>query len=109
MVTLARWCFRHRRVVVAVWLLALVLIGGIARSAGSTYANNFSLPATDSSRALDVLKANFPAQAGDSEQVVIQAKVGTLDDPATRAEIEAMLARVADVPHVREALSHCHT
>ncbi len=43
---------------------------------GRRYANNFSLPATDSSRALDVLKANFPSQAGDSEQIVIQAKIG---------------------------------
>ncbi len=102
MVTLARWCFRHRRVVLAGWLLALILIGGIARSAGSTYANNFSFPATDSSRALAVLEKNFPTQAGDLDQIVVQAKSGTLDDPATRQEVEAMLAKVADLPYVRQ-------
>jgi putative drug exporter of the RND superfamily len=102
LVTLARWCFGHRRVVLAGWLLALILIGGIARSAGSTYANNFSFPATDSSRALSVLEKNFPTQAGDLDQIVIQAKAGTLDDPGTRQEVEAMLARVADLPYVRQ-------
>ena len=69
------------------WLVALIGFGALDRSVGATYANDFSLPATDSSRALDILKANFPSQAGDSEQVVIQAKTGTLNDPATKAEV----------------------
>ena len=78
---------------------------GSTAPSGASYANNFSLPATDSSRALDILKANFPTQAGDSEQIVVQAKQGTLDDPATKAEVTAMLDRVADVPHVRAVIS----
>ena len=61
MAALARWCFRHRKIVLPAWLIALVLVGGIARSVGSSYTNNFSFPSTDSSRALDVVKANFPA------------------------------------------------
>jgi putative drug exporter of the RND superfamily len=108
-ITLARWCFRHRRVVLAAWLLALILIGGIAKSAGSTYANNFSFPATDSSRALAVLEKNFPTQAGDLDSIVVQAKSGTLDDPAAKQEVEAMLARVADLPYVRQVRSPYET
>ena len=100
MASLARWCFRHRRAVLALWLVALVAFAAVDRSVGSSYANNFTLPATDSSRAQAVLKANFPAQAGDSEQIVVQARTGTLHDPATRAEVEAMLTRVGRLPHV---------
>jgi RND superfamily putative drug exporter len=100
--SLARWCFRHRRVVLGTWLLALILIGGIAHSSGSTYATNFSFPATDSSRALAVLQANFPTQAGDLDQVVVQAKSGTLDDPATMQAVTAVLKRVAALPDVRQ-------
>ena len=70
MAALARWCFRHRKIVLPAWLVALVLVGGIARTAGSSYTNNFSFPSTDSSRALDVVKANFPSQSGDSDQIV---------------------------------------
>jgi RND superfamily putative drug exporter len=99
--SVARWCFRHRRIVLAIWLVALVGFGALDRTVGSSFANNFSLPATDSSRALNVLKANFPSRAGDSEQIVIQSRSGTLNDPATKAEVTAMLARVAALPHVR--------
>jgi RND superfamily putative drug exporter len=99
--SLARWCFHHRRAVLALWLIALLVFAGIDRSVGSSYASNFALPATDSSRALAVLKANFPARAGDTEQIVIQAKHGTLQDPANRAAVEAMLARVEQLPHVK--------
>ena len=60
MAALARWCFRHRKIVLPAWLIALVLVGGIARTVGSSYTNNFSFPSTDSSRALDIVKANFP-------------------------------------------------
>jgi RND superfamily putative drug exporter len=102
---LARWCFHRRRIVLAVWLLALIGFGAIDRSVGASYANDFSLPATDSTRALDILKAQFPAQSGDTEQIVIQAKTGTLNDPATKAKVTAMLDRVANLPHVRAVTS----
>jgi RND superfamily putative drug exporter len=108
-VTLARWCFRHRRIVLASWLLVLVLAGGIARSVGTSYATNFSFPATDSQRALNVLKSNFPTQAGDSEQIVVQAKRGTLDDPGTKQAVTAILDKVAALPHVREVQSPYET
>jgi RND superfamily putative drug exporter len=102
---LARWCFHKRWLVLGLWLVALLVFGGVERSVGATYANNFSLPATDSSRALDILKSQFPSRAGDSEQIVVQSRVGTLHDPAARAEVEAMLERVARLPHVRGVTS----
>ena len=105
MAALARWCFHHRRMVLAIWLVALLGFGGIDRAVGASYANNFSLPATDSSRALDILKANFPSQAGDSEQIVLQAKQGTLDDPATRAAVTACSLGWRSLPHVRAVIS----
>ena len=63
MAPLARWCFHHRRIVLSAWLLALVLMGGVSHAVGSSYANNFSFPSTDSSKAQDIVKANFAAQA----------------------------------------------
>jgi RND superfamily putative drug exporter len=99
--TLARWCFRHRRAVLAIWLVVLVAVGALSRSAGSSYANNFSFPATDSIRAYKILQDHFPTQSGDVDQIVVHARAGTLDDPATRAEVEKMLSRVSQLPHVR--------
>ena len=101
----ARWCFSHRKTVLAVWLIALVAFIAIGRSAGSNYAKSFSLPGTDSNRAQTVLQADFPAQAGDSEQIVVHAKRGTLRTPAVETAVTAMLARVSHLPHVRSVLS----
>jgi RND superfamily putative drug exporter len=103
--TLARWCFRHRRIVLPVWILALIIISGISHSAGSSYSNNFSFPATDSSRAENVVKANFPAQSGDSDQIVVQARHGTLIDPATESAVQAMLIKVKNLPFVTNVTS----
>src|SRR5580700_5945058 len=92
MAPLARWCFHHRRIVLAAWLLALVVMGGVSHAVGSSYATNFSFPSTDSSQAQDIVQANFATQAGDSDQIVVQAKTGTLASPEVRLAVNRMLA-----------------
>ena len=101
----ARWCFLHRRAVLAVWLIALIGFFAIGRLTGSAYSNSDSLPGTDSAKALQVLTTHFPAQAGDSDQIVVQAKQGTLRSPAAQTAVTSMLARVARLPHVRSVTS----
>src|ERR1700733_7692184 len=94
----ARWCLVHRKAVLAIWLIALIGFFAIGRAVGSVYNESNSVAGTDSARALSVLQANYPAQAGDSEQVVVQAKHGTLRSPGTEAAVASMLARVAKLP-----------
>lgn len=105
MSTLGRWCFRHRKLVLLTWLAALVVVAGIANPVGSKYSNNFSFPSTDSSQALDIVKANFPAQSGDSDQIVVQAKSGTLTSPPTSSAVNAMLAKVQRLRFVTSVTS----
>ena len=38
MPSLARWCFRHRKLVVAGWILALIVVTVVSRLAGISYA-----------------------------------------------------------------------
>ncbi len=105
MANFARWCFRHRRAVFAVWLIALIGFFGISKLTGSAYSNDNSLPGTDSVKAQQVLTTNFPAQAGDSDQIVVQAKQGTLRSPAAETAVTSMLARVTKLPHVASVVS----
>jgi putative drug exporter of the RND superfamily len=90
---------------VAAWVVALIGFFAVGRLAGSAYANSFSLPGTDSAKALGVLQADYPAQAGDSDQIVVQARQGTLRSPAAETAITSMLARVARLPYVRSVTS----
>ncbi|HEY2282678.1 MAG TPA: hypothetical protein VGH60_03910, partial [Solirubrobacteraceae bacterium] len=62
------WASRHRRTVLIGWIVVLVVSLGISRAVGSSFSTNFSLPGTDSQRATDLLKRDFPAQSGDSDQ-----------------------------------------
>ncbi len=91
----ARWCFVHRKAVLAGWLIALIGFFAIGlKQVGANYTENDSLPGTDSTKALSVLQANYPAQAGDSDQIVVQARHGTLRSPAAQTAVTSMLARV---------------
>jgi putative drug exporter of the RND superfamily len=101
----ARWCFVHRKAVLAGWLIALIGFFGVSRLTGSAYSNSNSLPGTDSAKALAVLTTDFPAQAGDSDQIVVQARHGTLRSPAAETAVTSMLARVARLPDVRSVTS----
>jgi RND superfamily putative drug exporter len=96
---------KHRRAAVIGWLV--LLIGALAASGaiGTEFSNNFSLPGTESQRAVDLLKRDFPAQAGDSDQIVIGARQGSVDEAAVRVPVAAMLAKVATLPHVSSVVS----
>src|SRR3954464_10283071 len=95
---LARWCFRRKFVVLAVWVGALLVLGGLSARAGSGYTDSFSLPGTESTPALNLLTANFNTESTDTNQVVFAA--GDVTDPAARARIEKTLDAIAKGPHV---------
>jgi RND superfamily putative drug exporter len=104
--TIATWCFRHRRIVLGAWLLGLVALFGLSSAAGSAYSNSFTLPHTDSTRAIDLLKAASPRQSGDTDQIVVATRGGTtIEDPAVQSQVNAMLARVSALPHVTTVVS----
>ena len=102
LVGLARWCGRHRRAVVLLWLVAVIGISVVSRSVGSAYVNTASAPGTDSQRAVDLLEREFPAQSGDIDRIVFRTRGGTLRDADVRARITAMLGRVGRLPHVSD-------
>ena len=105
MANFARWCFAHRKAVLAGWLIALIGFFAVGLKVGANYAENDSLPGTDSTKALSVLQTNYPAQAGDSDQIVVQARQGTLRSPTAETAVTSMLARVAKLPYVRSVTS----
>ncbi len=105
MLTLTRWTIAHRRIVVVAWLILAVGVLAVSQAVGKRSANNFSLPNTDSQRAIDLLQSRFPAQAGDADQIVFRTRTGTLTDAQVRAEIAPMLARIAKLPHVAGVVS----
>jgi putative drug exporter of the RND superfamily len=97
---LASWTMAHRRMVVAGWLVTFVIAMAASHQAGTRYVNNLALPGTDSQRATDLLKRDFPAQSGDTDQIVLHTTRGLIGDSAVRARVSSALSDVARLPHV---------
>src|SRR5213592_2890685 len=105
MLKLTRWTIAHRRIVVLAWIVLAVGVLAVSQAVGKRNANNFSLPNTDSQRAVDLLQSRFPAQAGDSDQIVFRTRTGKLTDASARTAIKPMLVHVARLPHVAGVVS----
>ncbi len=102
---LAAFAYDRRRLVVAAWIAAIVAAGALAAGAGGGFVNNFTLPGTESQRALDLLKERFPQQSGDSSQIVFAVQDGRLTAAQRRTQVAGVVQRVERLPHVTSVQS----
>jgi putative drug exporter of the RND superfamily len=99
LVQLADWCYRRRRVVVALWIAALVGSFALAGAFGGEFRQNYLQPGSESKAASDTLTKNFPQRSGDTVQVVVHAATG-VTTPTAKARAETLFTDLADKPHV---------
>ncbi|MFF3321480.1 MMPL family transporter [Streptomyces sp. NPDC002889] len=102
---MARWCYRHRLVVLVVWVGALLGLMAGGGAAGTNYSNVFSLPNTDSTRAHDLMSKAFPERAGDTDTVVWRVSEGSAADAGVRERIEPALEKIAAMDGVGQLAS----
>ncbi|XRQ09204.1 MMPL family transporter [Actinomadura welshii] len=96
---LGRGCFRRRRLVVLLWtgLLVAAVSGAVVLSEPAP--ETFSVPGTESQRALDLVDERFPGVAGKASARIVY--VGdSLTGPGSRAAIERAVDRMKDAPEV---------
>ena len=86
---LASWCHRHRRIVVLLWLIALVGITLLGNVVGANYGQGSEIKGTESQQASALLQARFTAHAGDEGQIVFTDPRG-VTDPAVQARMEPL-------------------
>jgi RND superfamily putative drug exporter len=103
--SLARWCLTHRLATVGVWLLVLVATIFASSGGGSHYAAGTKLSGTPSAAAANLLQRAAPGQAGDSEQIVMEARSGTVTSPAVQSSVQRALHQVAQLPYVSSVTS----
>lgn len=95
----ARFAHRRRGLVIAISIAVIAALVGFQQAVGGELVDSFSLPGSESQKGIDLLKERFPAQAGDSADLVFQAD-GGIDTPAIRPRIEALLQQVAGLAGV---------
>jgi putative drug exporter of the RND superfamily len=104
---LGTFAVKHRFVVLLVWMALAVTMGALSNSFGSAYADSFSLPGTDSVKAMNIIGETFGAALkGDRDQIVYQAaSTGAFARPAIHHAIEQSLHTIATLPGVASVTS----
>ena len=94
---LGRSCFRHPWRVLALWLVALLVLGSASTSLGASWGGDLSNPGSESQEGIDVLKNHFDGLgAGPRGTIVFRAEQG-VDDPEVRAKMSALFADVNEL------------
>jgi RND superfamily putative drug exporter len=93
--TLGTWCHDHRRLVVALWFVALLAGGALNGAVGSDYSTQLQLPDVESKHGFDLLDAHFAGKVGgDASIIVFEAPQG-VTDPTIQTAMEQYFAEVA--------------
>ena len=103
MKSLARFAYRRRWLILAVWVVLFLGMNALSQSFGTAYANTFTLPGTNSTHALSLLQSGFKSKSGDVDEIVFQARTGTI--ASHKREILAMDKKVEKVASVANVVS----
>ena len=96
---LGRFCYERRRLVLATWVVAFVVLNVLSGTIKGKFEDKFSGGHSQSQLAQNLLTKKFPARAGDTANVVFK----TTDDvgsPAAQALINQVDQQLARQPHV---------
>ncbi len=96
---LGRASFRRRGLVVVLWLVALAVLGVAAAAFRGPSSSDFSIPGTESQRAIDALQREFPEASGATGTIVVAAPPGR-QLTADRAVVQALVGEASGVPGV---------
>jgi RND superfamily putative drug exporter len=98
---LGRFSFRRRGLVMVMWLLVLAALGAGAFAFKGATSSDFTMPGTESQRAIDALQREFPAASGATGTIVVSTKDGSsLATTEHRAAIAAVVKEASGLPGV---------
>jgi len=98
---LARACFRHRRLVLLSWIVAIVVAGTAAGIVGSDLNGDPEAPASESRDGIELLQERFGGVgAGAQGSIVFQAD-GGVDDPEVQAAVEELFAQAEELEGIQ--------
>lgn len=103
---LGGFSIRHRRAVVAGWLLVVVAMGVLSAAFSKPFADQFKIPGTESQRAIELIESRTPGANADGAtgRVVFAAPAGErLTSGAARTAVAGAAKRLGTLPQVAQA------
>ncbi|MCO5226719.1 MAG: MMPL family transporter [Thermomicrobiales bacterium] len=96
----ARFAANNPWKVISGWVVVIVVALLLSNTFGGEYAASFSLPGSESEKAVAILMEKFPEAAGDSATIVVQAKDGLISDPAVQEQLTQIVTESSALPGV---------
>jgi RND superfamily putative drug exporter len=103
--SLARFCARHRYLVLSAWLIVTVVLVGVSHQLGNHSSDDLTLPGTGSQQATDTLSKSFPDQANGSSPIVLHVDHGKLTDSQYASAVDQAAADVAKARYVASVVN----
>jgi uncharacterized membrane protein YdfJ with MMPL/SSD domain len=91
------WIISHRKRVIAVWVVVVVLGGAASAGLGDLLTNRFSVPGSEAEQGRNLLGVHFSERGDGDFTLVVQAKTGTINNPGFRRKVEGAARRGAAV------------
>jgi RND superfamily putative drug exporter len=99
------WIIAHRKRVIALWVVVVVLSGAASAGLGDLLTNRFSVPGSEAERGRDLLGTHFQERGDGDFTLVAQAQTGTIDSPGFQSKVEGAARRgAAEVDGARAGL-----
>ncbi len=77
---LGKWCFKHWKIVIGIWVAVIVGILGSAGAAGPAFNGAFEIPESESRDGFDLLEEHFGGQGnGQAASIVFRTDLGVED------------------------------
>ncbi|WP_284977754.1 MMPL family transporter [Arthrobacter sp. fls2-241-R2A-200] len=101
---LGKFSYRRHWLVISLWLVVLVAVGGSAAAFHGAMSNNFTIPGTETQKMADKLKDALPKSSGGSATVVFDAGTAGFD-PAKKDAVAAALTKLQTLPAVQGTIN----
>jgi RND superfamily putative drug exporter len=98
---IARFAFRRRRLVLAIWLVAAIAAIAIGQLSGGKTNDVFTIPGTESQNAETVLQQKLPVFSGGQTTIVFATHGGAkVTDPAVESAIDTAVGKLKKISQV---------
>ena len=94
---------RHRWRFVVAWIVVAVSVLAWNHVAGGRTRDVFTIPGSETQKALDLLETDFPQASGDTATVVFAVSSGTVRDDGPQRGISETVKRLAKLPDATSA------
>ncbi|HRE00783.1 MAG TPA: MMPL family transporter [Ilumatobacteraceae bacterium] len=97
-IRIARWCFKHRVIVVVAWAIAFVVIQAVSSAVGTDFSQEFDSLGSESDRGFAVLREDFGGDGASylKGTIVVRAEQG-IDTPHVRGAVDQLLTEARGV------------